>query len=68
MSGGHVLLQEVSSSIRAGMNTIVLLINNQGYTVEEELHSGTYNKIPNWDYSLFAQALADTTPIFTSKV
>eukprot|EP00884_Botryococcus_braunii_P002051 jgi/Botrbrau1/11847/Bobra.0175s0009.1 len=59
--------QEVSTLARAGVNPIILLINNQGYTIEEELHKGLYNHIAVWDYTAFAQALSAGTPIFTAK-
>lgn len=43
--------QEVSTMIRYHANPIIFLINNFGYTVEEEIHSGPYNRIKNWDYA-----------------
>ncbi|MHB0975592.1 MAG: thiamine pyrophosphate-binding protein [Candidatus Aquicultorales bacterium] len=49
--------QEVSTIIRNGVRPIVFLINNKGYTIEEEIHSGPYNLIKNWDYSAFVSAV-----------
>jgi len=43
--------QEVSTMIRYGVNPIVILINNGGYTIEVEIHDGPYNNIKNWDYA-----------------
>ena len=43
--------QEVSTMIRYGVNPIVFLINNGGYTIEVEIHDGPYNKIKNWSYA-----------------
>lgn len=43
--------QEVSTMIRAGLNPIIFLINNGGYTIEVEIHDGPYNTIKNWDYA-----------------
>ncbi|MEM0965339.1 MAG: thiamine pyrophosphate-binding protein [Verrucomicrobiota bacterium] len=43
--------QEVSTMIRYGVNPIIFLINNGGYTIEVEIHDGPYNEIQNWDYA-----------------
>ena len=43
--------QEISTMIRYGVNPIIFLINNGGYTIEVEIHDGPYNAIKNWDYA-----------------
>jgi len=43
--------QEISTIIRYGLNPIIFLINNGGYTIEVEIHDGPYNNIKNWKYS-----------------
>ncbi len=43
--------QELSTMIRFGVNPIIFLINNGGYTIEVEIHDGPYNAIKNWDYA-----------------
>ncbi|WOO43052.1 thiamine pyrophosphate-binding protein [Rubellicoccus peritrichatus] len=43
--------QEVSTIIRYGLDPIIFLINNRGYTIEVEIHDGPYNLIKNWDYA-----------------
>ncbi len=43
--------QEISTMIRYGLNPIIFLINNGGYTIEVEIHDGPYNNIKNWDYA-----------------
>jgi len=43
--------QEVSTMIRYHANPIIFIINNFGYTIEEEIHKGPYNRIKNWDYA-----------------
>ena len=43
--------QEISTMIRYGLNPIIFLINNGGYTIEVEIHDGPYNNIKNWKYS-----------------
>ncbi|KAF4381071.1 hypothetical protein F8388_011993 [Cannabis sativa] len=35
--------QEVSTMLRCGQNSIIFLINNGGYTIEEVIHEGSYN-------------------------
>lgn len=37
--------------IRYHVDPIIFLINNYGYTIEEEIHKGSYNKIKNWNYA-----------------
>ena len=48
--------QEVSVMIRYGVNPIIFLINNKGYTIEVEIHDGIYNVIKNWDYKKLIEA------------
>lgn len=43
--------QEISTMVRYGARTIVVLINNRGYTIEAEIHDGPYNRIKNWNYA-----------------
>ncbi|KAF4379542.1 hypothetical protein F8388_023559 [Cannabis sativa] len=43
--------QEVSTMLRCGQNSIIFLINNGGYTIEEVIHEGSYNVIKNWNYT-----------------
>ena len=43
--------QEISTMVRYGVNPIIFLINNGGYTIEVEIHDGPYNAIKNWDYA-----------------
>jgi pyruvate decarboxylase len=62
------IVQELSTLAKTGANPIILLINNKGYTIEEELHPGRYNHIAEWDYTALAQALAAGSDIFTAKV
>lgn len=47
--------QEVSTMIRYGLNPIIFLLNNGGYTIEVEIHDGPYNNIKNWDYAGLVQ-------------
>ena len=42
--------QELSTIIRHGLNPIVFVMNNDGYTVERLIHDGPYNDIQPWRY------------------
>lgn len=42
--------QELSTIARFGLNPIVFVLNNKGYTTERFIHDGAYNNIPNWAY------------------
>lgn len=56
----QVTAQEVSQMVRFNLPITILLINNRGYTIEVEIHDGSYNKIKNWDYALLMQAFNST--------
>lgn len=43
--------QELSTIIRYGLDPILFVINNRGYTIEVEIHDGPYNTIKNWNYA-----------------
>mmetsp|Transcript_13534 Transcript_13534/g.25895 ORF Transcript_13534/g.25895 Transcript_13534/m.25895 type:complete len:549 (-) Transcript_13534:202-1848(-) len=60
--------QEVSSMIKFGCNPIIVLINNDGYTIEVEIHDGPYNNIQSWNYSLIISAFATNASVYTYKV
>lgn len=50
--------QEISTMIRYGVNPIIFLINNGGYTIEVEIHDGPYNTIKNWDYAQLVETFS----------
>ncbi|NJM27888.1 MAG: alpha-keto acid decarboxylase family protein [Pseudanabaena sp. RU_4_16] len=52
--------QEISTIIRKGLNPIIFLINNDGYTVERVIHEGPYNDIQPWKYHLLPQVFGDS--------
>lgn len=47
----QVTAQEVSTMIRQGVRATILLFNNNGYTIEVQIHDGPYNDIQDWKYS-----------------
>ena len=58
--GSHQMTaQEVSSMLRYGINPIIIVVNNGGYTVERLLCEdpmSEYNDIAKWDYTKFVEA------------
>ena len=55
--------------IRYGLNPIIFLINNGGYTIEVEIHDGPYNNIQGWDYSGLVQCFDNHQGnVFSTKV
>jgi len=52
----QVTAQDVSTMIRYGTNPIIFLINNNGYTIEVEIHDGPYNNIKRWNYAALVNA------------
>ena len=58
----------MSTMIRVGISPLVLLINNSGYVIEEEIHSGPYNQISDWNYTAVVEGMAGTRKnLFTAK-
>jgi TPP-dependent 2-oxoacid decarboxylase len=51
--------QELSTIIRLGLNPIIFLINNDGYTIERMIHDNTYNDIQPWKYHQLPQVFGD---------
>ena len=58
---GSALLtaQEIGTMLRDGLKPIILLLNNEGYTVERAIHGPEqpYNDIPRWDWIMLPRAL-----------
>jgi indolepyruvate decarboxylase len=42
---------ELSTSVRQGLNPIVIVLNNHGYGTERQLLEGAFNDIGDWNYS-----------------
>ncbi|KAF3192345.1 Pyruvate decarboxylase 1 [Orbilia oligospora] len=49
---------EVSTMIRQGLKPIIVIINNEGYTIERMIHgeNAEYNDIQPWKYTKFLKA------------
>jgi indolepyruvate decarboxylase len=50
---------ELSTIAQNGLNPIVFVLNNAGYTTERFIHDGPYNDIRNWAYHLMPQLIRD---------
>jgi pyruvate decarboxylase len=46
----------------------VVLLNNQGYTIEKVLHEGPYNDVQPWRYAALAEALRGDAPLLARTV
>jgi indolepyruvate decarboxylase len=51
--------QEIGAMLRDGLQPFILLVNNDGYTVERAIHGPeqSYNDIPRWNWGMLPQAL-----------
>ena len=55
--------------IRVGISPLIILVNNAGYTIEEEIHQGPYNKISDWNYTAVVEGMAGQRKnLYTAKV
>jgi indolepyruvate decarboxylase len=56
----QLTIQELSSMLRDGHKPLILLLNNEGYTVERAIHGPEqrYNDIAQWNWTLLPQALS----------
>lgn len=56
----QLTIQEMGSMLRDGLSPVILLLNNDGYTVERAIHGETqrYNDIAAWNWTQIPQALS----------
>jgi indolepyruvate decarboxylase len=45
--------QELSAIVRYGLNPVIFVLNNKGYTTERLIKDGPYNDILDWKYHLW---------------
>ena len=50
---------ELSTAVKYGLNPIVLVLNNKGYTTERFIKDGPFNDVHEWSYHLWPQLLRD---------
>ncbi|EHO4504618.1 alpha-keto acid decarboxylase family protein [Salmonella enterica] len=55
----QLTIQEMGSMLRDGQTPLILLLNNDGYTVERAIHGAAqrYNDIASWNWTQTPQAL-----------
>jgi indolepyruvate decarboxylase len=51
--------QELSTVARCGLNPIVFVLNNKGYTTERFIKDGPFNDIHDWAYHLWPQIIGE---------
>jgi len=49
--------QELSTVVRCGLNPIVFVLNNKGYTTERYIKDGPFNDVHEWAYHRFVEVL-----------
>ncbi|MGZ0300795.1 alpha-keto acid decarboxylase family protein [Citrobacter freundii] len=56
----QLTIQELGSTLRDGQSPVILLLNNDGYTVERAIHGANqrYNDIAAWSWTLVPQAFS----------
>jgi TPP-dependent 2-oxoacid decarboxylase len=62
--------QELSTILHRGLTPIVVLINNDGYTIERVIQSprAVYQDITRWNWAALPAALAPDVPVLTAQV
>jgi TPP-dependent 2-oxoacid decarboxylase len=57
----QMTVQELGSMVRYGVSPIVVLVNNQGYTIERAINGprAAYNDIAPWNWQAVAGAMTD---------
>ena len=58
----QLTIQEIGTIIREGVNPVIFLINNDGYTIERSIHGveAQYNDITTYDWSKIPAAFGGT--------
>lgn len=66
----QLTIQELSSLLREGLSPLVVVVDNDGYTVERAIHGEQqpYNDIARWDWCALPAALAPHRMSNTRKV
>jgi indolepyruvate decarboxylase len=48
---------ELSTAVRLGLNPVVVVLNNHGYSTERQIMDGSFNDIHNWSFSKVPELL-----------
>ena len=50
---------ELSTIVRLGLNPVIVVLNNHGYSTERQIMDGPFNDILNWNFSKVPELLGD---------
>ncbi len=66
----QMTVQELSTVLREGLTATVVIVDNDGYTVERAIHGPEepYNDIARWDWSLLPALFAPDRPAHVHRV
>lgn len=66
----QLTIAELGTLIRQHVNALIIVVNNDGYTVERAIHGAdaSYNDIAQWDWTALPAALGKGRPSFTRRV
>lgn len=59
---------ELSTVVRLGLNPVVVVLNNHGYSTERQIMDGPFNDIHNWNFSDVPKLLGDGLGFVTHTV
>jgi len=59
---------ELSTVLRHGLNPVVVLLNNHGYSTERQIMDGSFNDIHNWNFSKVPELLGGGLGFVTHTV
>jgi indolepyruvate decarboxylase len=62
--------QEISTLLRHGLQPILFVINNRGYTIERVIYGpdSSYNQIQNWSYTTLPAVFGPANPVRSFSV
>jgi alpha-keto-acid decarboxylase len=66
----QLTIAELGTMIRQHVNALIVVVNNDGYTVERAIHGpeATYNDIAHWDWTALPAALGKGCHCFSARV
>jgi TPP-dependent 2-oxoacid decarboxylase len=65
----QLTVQELATVLHRGLQPIIVVINNAGYTIERKIQSpcAVYQDITSWDWLALPAAFAPGVPVFTAS-
>ncbi|MCP4263466.1 MAG: alpha-keto acid decarboxylase family protein [Planctomycetes bacterium] len=59
---------ELSTIVRLGLNPVIVVLNNHGYSTERQIMDGSFNDILNWNFSKVPELLGSGLGFVTNTV